>query len=133
MNTLVNHLNAQVVEQDRHVALVDCFKTWDEELNLEVILQGIMDRYNAIGMQFVVKHGLKVIRPELNEVKILARYGSLITITRFRHLKKTDAAYQYHDDENVVGVYIARNENNEIFHDHEMETMAKWLLANFHE
>lgn len=56
-----------MAEQDRVIALENCFHTWDGNVDLEVIEQGIMERYAAMGRNEPL--GIRFERDGLNMVK----------------------------------------------------------------
>lgn len=133
MNQLINHLNAGVVEQNREVALENCLKTWDDSLDLETILQGVMERYSAVGLKLYVEGGLRATRKGLNHVVLETPTAQLISVSVYQHLKSSPYGYCFQTEQGNVIVYVTEEVGVTVFHNHELETMARWLLENFHE
>lgn len=135
MNSLVSVLNRAVVEQDRVVALKNCFATWDGQIDREVILQGIMERLTRMGKGDLVKGGLRLTRSNLDRVTVECPERTLFAITRFNAeplIAPSDSAVFQHD-----GAVICVMQNAVIvdcFHKEEMQLLGRWAMDNaYHE
>jgi len=102
-----------ITDEDRTRALRYCFYTGDGEMNQEVIEQGILERYRAIGKPL---EGILIQRTGLNTVEINHPTGNVCHIHRFPRLMSTDVYWT----------------TDGIFTEEEANEMADWLLANFH-
>lgn len=131
MNQLINHLNAGVAEQNREVALENCLKTWDDSLDLETILQGILARFKAIGMP--IEGGIRANRRGLDHIQIESPQGPFIWVSKYQSSRYVGTGYAFDAEGGKVVVLMTTPTDVKVFHNHELETMARWLLENFHE
>lgn len=81
MKTLMTCIKNSIEAQDAVIALKDCVTGWDGTVNEETILQGILDRYQAMGASDVVEYGIRMERTSLRTARIVAKGG--ITIMAF--------------------------------------------------
>lgn len=110
---VVNAIKAEIKDTDLIVALCDCFYTWDGDVNLDVITQGIIDRYKVMGMQL---RGIAYERKGLDVVEVHARYNN-----------------------NIEGIIIRAKKNKspfmvnpEFFREEECEVLNEFLINNFY-
>lgn len=78
MHSLMSCIKRSVHEQHRFTALEDCFSTWDGNIDLDVITQGLHDRYTAIGQPL---EGIRFRRTSLKVVEAdLLKDGEVKTV-----------------------------------------------------
>ena len=105
---------ASITEQNRVIALENCFHSWDGEIDDEVILQGIHDRYIAMGKPL---EGIQVRRHSLYKVTISDTSGrDLFTVLDY-------PAIQSH---NVIAIH------QKFFHQKELKVLGRYLADNAH-
>lgn len=110
---LTSHVIEGMKEQARQTALFDCFKSWDGDTDLEVILQGLHDRFKAIGKE--VKE-LSVKRSSLSKVHLYADDVEICTILGFNDGKVPKTFW-------LIDKPVSYAEDNH---------MATWLSENFY-
>lgn len=135
MNSLVSVLNRTVVEQDREVALKNCFATWDGQIDRDVILQGIMERLTRMGKGDLVKDGIRLTRSNLFRVVVETPELTLFTINRLNKkplLDPSDSAVFEHDGAVICVMQYAVIVD--CFHKEEMQLLGAWAMDNvYHE
>lgn len=113
VKTVKQIVNQNVQDQDKHIALVNCFYTWDGQCDKDVITQGIFDRYKALNKPLV---GISVERRTLNNVVICAIIEGEDTPVELLNFRRTGISL--HD--------------LDFFHQEELKFMEKWLFENFY-
>lgn len=102
-----------MTDQDKIIALENCFYTWDGQCDKDVITQGIFDRYKALNKPLV---GISVERRTLNNVVICAIIEGEDTPVELLNFRRTGISL--HD--------------LDFFHQEELKFMEKWLFENFY-
>lgn len=64
VTTITNSIKNSIEAQDNEVAMVNCFASWDGQLNLEVIKQGIMERLQQFEEFEDIKLGIRFVRED---------------------------------------------------------------------
>ncbi len=126
---LVTAIQNSVVAQDLHWALHNCFESWDTTLDAGVIIQGIHTRMSALGQPL---DGVQLHRVGLNEVLVnTPKRSEWLRIKEYRNtFRPTFSQYSHNVD--APGRNIIVYGNVECFNESELDTMAVWLLDNFH-
>lgn len=105
---------ASITEQNRITALENCFHSWDGEIDDDVILQGIHDRYIAMGKPL---EGIQVRRHSLHKVCVSDTKGrDLLTVLDYPDVQ-THSVHALHKD---------------LFHTEELKVLGKYLVDNVH-
>lgn len=102
-----------VKEQQRVIALENCFQTWDGNVDIDVILQGLHDRFAAINKPL---SGICIERSGLNNISIFTEEMTLCEIVQLPVSQCFDTYWRVESP----------------LHEHEELEMAKWLFKNFH-
>lgn len=102
-----------VENQDKIIALENCFYTWDGQCDKDVIVQGIFDRYKALNKPLV---SISVERRTLNNVVICAIIEGEDTPVELLNFRRTGISQRDLD----------------FFHQEELKFMEKWLFENFY-
>lgn len=124
--TIVNSIIASKKQQDTVWALENCFKTWDGDMDIDVIVSGIADRLTAMGLE-PREVGFKRVNLKTVEVYIdgnrtmIVSKDNLVDVPGEGTYVEGEYRYCFH-----TAIY------NNYFNDTEKETMAKWLLNNFY-
>lgn len=123
---IANVILDSVVEQDRVVALENCFHTWDGKIDADVMVGGIADRIKAMGDTV---ESITVNRKDLNKVEIVINNVYSIDLYRnisFSHSSITDFSLDGIKYSFGTAVY------DSYFTEEEKELMAVWFINNFH-
>lgn len=112
--SLVTTILSSVYEQNRVIALENCFSSWDGEIDNDVIIQGIHDRYIAMGKPL---EGLCIRRHSLYKVTVSDTKGrDLFTVLDYPDI-------QSHD---VIAIH------QKFFHAKELKVLGRYLADNAH-
>lgn len=114
MLSLSDKITNTVQEQTHPIAVTNCFSMWDDEINLEVIVQGIHDRLKALGSPI---EALELKKTGLNMIKILNPEGEVMI--EVLHLSSSNT-------------YCFGGAKKDMFNRSELTLMGKWLMENFH-
>jgi hypothetical protein len=131
MTTITAKIMDSVQNESRIVALTDCLHTWDGNISEDVIVQGIMARYAALGTPL---QGLRLSRPSLTNVKVigLSQEGKTFTVLSFRVNEHKYSFTGTVEQEYGTKVLCATSSCEDYFHKEEISKMGVWLLENFH-
>lgn len=131
MATIMSAIRTSVLEQQKHIALINCVEGWDGAVTAETIISGIQDRYAAMGARSPT---LRLQRTDLRTVVIETRtrvigyfvksegcdmpLGKIVDSQRVT-LKSDESAW----------IWL---ECPYFFNQEELQQMAEFLLNEFH-
>lgn len=116
MQTITSRFRESVKEQARVIALENCFTTWDGNVDLDVIIQGLHDRFKAIGRPL---EGIRFRRTSLHVVEAdFLENGKVSTYKWTYHLGILDW-----ESPDFAGILTPE----------EQVTMQLWLKDNYYE
>lgn len=122
-------LKSSVAKQDTDWALRNCFASWDNGIDADIIIQGIHTRMSALGQSLT---GLQLQRVALNEVVI-----NIPGRQDWLRIKEYNTSFQpmfsrYSHNANIDGRNIVVFGNIQHFNVAELDVLALWLMDNFH-
>lgn len=108
---VVNAIKAEIKDTDLIVALCDCFYTWDGDVNLDVITQGILARYRAMGINL---HYISYRRKGLQRVEVYTQsdYGVeklIMTAKKGVSPFMVDSEYFHEEERKVLNEFLINN------------------------
>lgn len=122
-------LKTSAAKQDLNWALHNCFASWDNTIDADVIVQGIHTRMSALGRPL---SGIQLQRVGLNEVAVnTPNRGEWLRIKEYRNTFIPTAS-KYTHNVDVNGRNIVVFGNVEYFNATELDVLALWLMDNFH-
>ena len=110
---------------DRHVALVDCLHTWDDGLDLDVIIGGVTERFKACGMAIKIK----IARGGIRKVT-MSIYNTEDRLLCFYNFTGLAGETSPVEDRTCVVDELAIRETILTFR--ERKTIGRWLCDNFY-
>lgn len=116
--TITSMITNNALSQHKQVALVNCFYTWDGQCDEDVITQGILDRYAAMGAPLI---GVKLVRKNLYNVVVLGIFES--------HEDCPKILFDFSVKPYTCADHIS---DNLFFHTEEINFLKTWLMENFY-
>lgn len=130
MTSIKNAVLDNLANQQKHVALTDCFYSWDDEVNMEVMFGGIADRLKAMGKEVKI---ISFNRNTLNEVKILLDDEVAFKVNRFDTLLPTFAQLSdFMTSKDGTHYYLFCEEYRKLFSDAELRKLSIWAIENLY-
>lgn len=130
MTSIENAVLNNLANQQKHVALTDCFYSWDDEVDMEVMFGGIADRLKAMGKEVKI---ISFKRNVLDEVEILLdnvvafkvhRFDTpLTTFTQLSDFMTSDEGMYY---------YLFCKEYRKLFSNAELKKLSIWAIENLY-
>lgn len=115
MTTLMTAIKTSIAQQDTDVALVNCFQTWDNGIDLDVITGGICDRMSAMGHPV---EGVHYSRTSLDNIEVFIGEEKAFDISRYQALRSLEV--------------LTYNGFKKFFRQEEIDAMGEYLMNNFY-
>lgn len=71
--SLVSVIRSSIAAQNRETALVSCHRGWDGTITQDTVLQGVMERFTAIGKGDQIAGGMTFQRKGLSHVNLVRK------------------------------------------------------------
>lgn len=131
MATIMSAIRTSVLEQQKHIALINCVEGWDGAVTAETVIQGIQDRYAAMGAR---SPALRLQRTDLKTVVIETRTRVIGYFVKSEGCdvplgKIMDSTRVTLDSGDSAWVWL---ECPHFFNTVEVKQMAEFLLNEFH-
>ncbi|UYE93538.1 hypothetical protein [Shewanella phage FishSpeaker] len=118
VKTMTSMIANNALTQQKQIALVNCFYTWDGQCDEDVITQGILDRYAAMEAPLI---GVKLVRKNLYNVVVLGIFES--------HEDCPKILFDFSVKPYICADHIS---DNLFFHTEEINFLKTWLMENFY-
>lgn len=111
--SLVDAVRFSAMEQDREVSLHNCHTGWEGAITADTILQGVMERYRAMGAVDKVAGGVAFRRRSLKHVELVMKTSFDIELVLMS-----------------VNDGLVTVKDRDFFHKHEVDDITAWMLEN---
>jgi hypothetical protein len=130
MSQLTTALYKNLDDQIRHTALSDCFHSWDNEVDMDVMFGGIADRLKAMGQTITM---VSFERSSLNEVNVLLDNRKAFRITRLEQPSTVfTSLYDFFTEHDGQYLYMDCEDYKNLFSKAELRKLSVWAIDNLH-